>query len=454
MKKQLLNIIILMVGLSLTACNGVGDKSHLIRFNTDGGSEIQSQRVRDGGKIEKPTDPLKEGHTFVNWTYQGEEWSFVGYAVTKDMTLDANWSVNSYTLTLENSIENAGTLCGAGTYEYGSDVTISVSSPLYDFEGWYDSENNLLSNEAVYTFSMGLDQTIIAKWDELDSNKALALGIIPVINPVDKTITYGLYPQTNVNDSSLVTALNALTTPKSNGWYLYEGDYYAKVSATPFESNYVFDNGTTISSGTTYWFKCEPIVWNVLSNNAGQYYIVSSVLLDAHCYYNSTSKGTIDETIYPNNYADSDIRIWLNTDFYNSAFALGNKHILTTYVDNSASTTNNSSNSYACSETRDKVFLPSYQDYINSSYGFSTSIGSTDTRYCRTTDWARARGASYYYRGYGYNGVYWTRSPYSGSSYNAWSVTLNGSLYNGRDGNHLVSSTDGSVRPSLSITIA
>jgi hypothetical protein len=274
----------------------------------------------------------------------------------------------------------------------------------------------------------------------------------PILSEDGKTITYGLYPQTNINDSTLVSALNALTTPESNGWYLYDNEYYAKVSATPYDSNYVFDNGTAIVSGTNYWFKCEPIVWHVLSYNNGEYYILSSVLLDAHCYYNSTSSRTIDgRTVYANNYKYSDIRTWLNNNFYNSAFALGNSHIQTTTVNNSASTTNNTSNSYACAITEDKVFLPSYRDYINSSYGFSTLVSQTDTRYCRTTDWVRARGAYLYSQTgtYANDGFYWTRSPRDDRSYYAWYVSYGGNLNSNR-----VDSTSRSVRPAITIKIA
>ena len=273
------------------------------------------------------------------------------------------------------------------------------------------------------------------------------LGILPVIT--GNTVTYGLYPQKNVNDEELLTALNAL--PETDGYYFYENVYYAKLSATPYNSGCVFDNGTTIVSGTTYWFKCEPIVWNILSNNSGEYYIVSSVLLDAHCYYNSTSSRKIDgQTVYANNYKYSDIRTWLNADFYNSAFALGNSHIQTTTVNNSAATTDNTSNSYACANTEDKVFLPSYKDYINSSYGFSTSTSASNTRCCKTTDWARARGAWYSTNSsYLYNCYYWSRSPYSGTYASAWPVCTDGSL-----GYYGVRNTQYSVRPAITVMIA
>ncbi len=283
-----------------------------------------------------------------------------------------------------------------------------------------------------------------------------SLGITPMFSTKNKTVTYGLYPQKNVNDSSLVSALNALA-PESNGWYLYNNEYYAKLSATPFKSFYTFDNGTTIKSGTTYWFKCEPITWNILANSNGEYYILSSVLLDAHCYYNSTSSRTIfgDKTVYANNYEYSDIRTWLNNDFYYSAFALGKSYIQTTIVDNSAGTTDSTNNSYACNNTQDKVFLPSYQDYINSSYGFSTSEDSTDTRYCKTTDWARARGAwCSTVSPHLYTNIYWTRSPSSDSSYVACYVDYDGSLYYDNAGATYVDATYGSVRAALIIKIA
>ena len=240
-----------------------------------------------------------------------------------------------------------------------------------------------------------------------------------------------------------------MTTPESNGWYLYNAEYYAKVSATTFISYTEYDNGTTIVSGTTYWFKCEPIVWNVLSNNNGEYYILSSVLLDAHCYNKSSFSRTIDgEKVYANNYEYSDIHTWLNNDFYNSAFALGNSNIQTTTVDNSAVTTNSNSNPYVCNNTKDKVFLPSYKDYINSSYGFSTSTDSTNTRCCKTTDWARARGARC--SSYLYNGDYWTRSPHSSYPSETWRVDNSGYL----TFISLVDESYGSVRPALSVKIA
>lgn len=250
-------------------------------------------------------------------------------------------------------------------------------------------------------------------------------GVIPVLSSDKKTITYGLYPQTVVIDPNTIIALNSLTTPESNGWYLYENEYYAKLKAKPFESYYVFNNGIKIMKGGTYWFKCEPIKWIVLSNNNGEYFILSSVLLDAHCYDASDS----------NNYKDSDIRAWLNNEFYNSAFSLNNTYINATVVDNSAATTDRLFNPFACGNTKDKVFLLSYQDY---------TFTSGKLRERKTTDYARANGICYNSDDFG---NYWTRSPMSFCYSGAWPISQNGLVRFG----FRVSLTWLGVRPCLNI---
>ncbi len=249
-------------------------------------------------------------------------------------------------------------------------------------------------------------------------------GTWPTVSSDKQTITYGLYPKTHVSDESLVASLNRLgsSAKGKNGWYLYGGEYYAKQTASPFYGGCLFDDGAHIVSGTAYWFHCEPIEWKVLSEDGGDYYILANVLLDAQCYFDFTSRGmtTTDtrtiggKTVYHNNYKHSDIRAWLNGKFLESAFALGSSSILTTLVDNSASTMKYGSNEFACEDTEDKVFLPSFMDYINASYGFSlyTYDRSQFARARKTTDWARAGGATYSTdeRRY-FKGPYCTRSP-------------------------------------------
>ena len=270
----------------------------------------------------------------------------------------------------------------------------------------------------------------------------------PSVSGDGKTLTYGYYPQSRAFDSNIVAGLDALSGPTANGWYYYKGDYYVKYNATPYASYYKFDDGTTIESGVSYWFKCEPIVWKILSSKSGQYYVASEKALDATMFYSSTIGRSIGgKTVYPSNYEHSDIRTWLNDNFFNSAFKFNNSYVQLTNVDNSASTTNSNSNPYTCNNTSDKVFLPSYKDYANHDYGFNYDY----QRATITSDFARARGAmlntySVSFKNYSVN---WTRSPYSENPLYVY--------YTNSDGGFLVSEVNKSyygVRPAINVRIA
>ncbi len=273
-------------------------------------------------------------------------------------------------------------------------------------------------------------------------------------------VYYGTYPQTVVDDSSLISSLNSLTSTNANGYYQYEGSEYAKVVAHPYPygTGYKFLNDSTIQSDQTYYFKVEPIKWRVLEEADGTYTLLSEYIIDKQVFYTSRDNRTIGgQTIYANNYEHSTIREWLNNDFYNKAFSsLEKGSILTTLVDNSASTTASSTNPYFSNNTMDKVYLLSYQEARSSTYGFSTSNNSpAPTRFAVTTDYARAVGAymstSTYRYSYG-NGYWWLRSPIYNNSLHASNVNYYGEITNSKSvGHNFVSNTGYGARPAIKI---
>ena len=432
--------------------------SYSITYILDGGTNSENNPITY--TIESSFSffvPTKTGYTFLGWFDEGDT-QVVSIAPGRigSLTLTAHWTANLNNLSVTSEDASKGTVAITSGSGYSDELITVVASPIGDcvFKGWYH-ESEKINDNSTYTFVMPKsDYSLVAHFftkaeEEQEERRKIALGITPIVDVENLTLTYGLYPQKHINDSSLIDSLDALTSPESNDWYLYDDEYYAKLSATPYESNYKFDDGTQIVNGEVYWFKCEPITWNILFSNGGQHFLLSSVLLDAHCYWDSQGIRYIDgKAIYANNYKYSDVRTWLNDVFYNSAFALGKDYIQTTIVDNSASTTNNSSNSYACANTEDNVFLLSYQDYCNSDYGFS----KTYTRCCKTTDWARARGAyAHNFNGeYQYNGLYLTRSPNSTGSGYIWIVNNAGELGSSSG----IGRNDYSVRPCIFLKIS
>ncbi|PWM69845.1 MAG: hypothetical protein DBX59_12195 [Bacillota bacterium] len=61
-----------------------------VTFDTDGGSEVVKQSVRENGRIYRPSDPEKDGFGFVDWYHNGEPFRF-RTKVTGDITLVAKW---------------------------------------------------------------------------------------------------------------------------------------------------------------------------------------------------------------------------------------------------------------------------------------------------------------------------------------------------------------------------
>ena len=224
----------------------------------------------------------------------------------------------------------------------------------------------------------------------------------------DNYIYFGEYPQSIKADDVTITAMQ-----DSRGYYLgSDGYYYVKVTANPYVSwsLFTFSTGDTVTSGTVYYFKVEPIRWRILSTDGKTAFILCDSII-ANKRYDDSS----------NNYKNSEVRQWLNETFYETAFSEMQKEIiLITKVDNSVSSTGYSSNSYACEDTEDKIFLLSYKEVTNSAYGFSQDQYEYDTaRRMQTSDYSRATGAGIYFGSSYYgNWCWWLRSPsINGSDY-------------------------------------
>lgn len=263
-------------------------------------------------------------------------------------------------------------------------------------------------------------------------------------------IEFGWYPQSKVTDSALISSLNSAggqwlsynyysgtgdwvdgkMTPSDYMRYkdvMYGSNKYRGVifdSYRPYytgftsssSSTYQDDNGYSIK--TVYWFKYEPIKWRVLDPSTGM--VMSETILDSQPYNNyvlysgDEYYGDSSKTYYANNYAKSSLRQWLNDDFYNTAFSPSQQNIIeSTALDNSA--ISSSCSKYDSPSTNDKIYLLSYNDAKNSSYGFSSSSSSDDTaRRAKGSDYAKSQGL-YVYRSsdstYNNNSWWLLRSP-------------------------------------------
>ena len=130
-----------------------------VSFNSNGGSKVSSQQVEKGEKAQKPSDPERNGYEFTGWTYEGEDWSFIGYTVTSDMVLEAKWKPIEYSIIYELG---GGTNAASNptTYTIESDA-ITLADPTWEdhiFTGW-----NVASIPSGSTGNI----TVTSSWDPI-----------------------------------------------------------------------------------------------------------------------------------------------------------------------------------------------------------------------------------------------------------------------------------------------
>ncbi len=426
----LLSALFLSVSMAAVSCAPDKSDDNQSKVYTVTWKNSDGEVLEVDTKVKAASTPSFDGATptkvgDAQYTYVFSGWSPAVGKVTQDITYTATYTTNtnSYTVVWKNHdgtvLETDADVAYGTTPEYNGKTPekAGTADVGYTFAGWTPAVDKVTGN-ATYTAKF------TAKYlgEQID-------GVVPVFSSDGKTVRYGFYPQTHVSDDAVIAELNALTSAEKNGTYLLNGEYYVKQTANVCNGeSYTFDGGAEITDGDEYWFKCEIITWRVLSNADGTYVLLSDKLLDAHAYYGDYSNRTVDGvTVYANNYEHSDIRSWLNNEFYGLAFSRNDIH-----VEDGA-------------DNGGKVYLPSYADYLNSDYGFgSNADDKSATRECVTTDYARARGAWCNTQN---NGSYWTRTPSSKYNYCAWNVNSGGYL-----SEYAVDGGDHCVRPCITLS--
>ena len=262
------------------------------------------------------------------------------------------------------------------------------------------------------------------------------------------TFTFGSYPQTRVTNSVTISALNAKATSwTSMGLYSgagswntahpsnytqycdvsYGGAKYRGVKFTayrPADTTYAmesssgnpgplypqYENGYRIN--TTYWFRYEPLKWRVLDPNTGLILCLSVIdaqpisnEVDYHDgkYYNKNNS----TQYYACDYTHSSLRTWLNETFYTTAFSSDEQgKIIPATVHNKGLSTLQGKTTHPeldFANTTEKVFLPAYDEMIDTSKGYEQYPGNADTLRARKgTDYAKCLGLGVYNDGNSY----------------------------------------------------
>lgn len=147
-----------------------------VNFNSNGGTEVLSQKVIANNKAQKPEAPTKADLTFENWYSDATLTTVFDFstAITENKTLYAKWINNAGRITVNTEDVNKGTVnvtnaesLGENVYNAttGSAITLTaVPKEGYNFDGWYDASDNKVSINSTWRFKVTADATYTAKF--------------------------------------------------------------------------------------------------------------------------------------------------------------------------------------------------------------------------------------------------------------------------------------------------
>lgn len=227
--------IIIVIGVVLIiACLVIyfifDNKKYTITFDSDGGSVVEKQIVKRGEKVNKPTDPTRDGYIFIEWDLGSSIYDFSA-KVTRNLILKAIWKeqeggkvtyVVNFNTDGGNSISNQ---------IINKDGTITKpQDPVrdgYKFLGWY-------SNNVLFDFNTPVTKNLelVAKWEKAKDNSTT--GTTTTTKKNDTTSSTTKKTTTKKNDTTNTTTTKKTTTNTTE----------AKKYTVKFDSN----GGSKVSS--------------------------------------------------------------------------------------------------------------------------------------------------------------------------------------------------------------
>ena len=140
---------------------------YTVTFNAKGGTpEPKAVKVVSGNTVEAP-ETTQEGYTLEGWYNGTTKWDFTQDVVNDNITLTANWTPNTYTVTFE---ANGGSEVQPQTVNHGETVN-KPKDPVKDdhtFAGWHENTDCT----QPWNFDTGTvtgSMTLYAKWTEKPS---------------------------------------------------------------------------------------------------------------------------------------------------------------------------------------------------------------------------------------------------------------------------------------------
>ena len=238
------------------ACGAV--EMFTITFNTDGGTAVEAITGNYGAAVQAPEDPTRVGYTFVGWDKE-----IPSNIPAENMTITAQWTINTYTVKWEN--EDGNVLETDENVEHGTVPTYDGATPTkaataqytYTFNGWTPEVSAVtgdMTYKATYTQTTN---TYTVTWKHEDGT----------VLKTDENVLFGATP--NYDGKTPTKQAEGCTSYTFKGWDNEPASVNGDVTYTAkFEANTVhnYDQkntddeylaaAATCKAEATYYYSC------------------------------------------------------------------------------------------------------------------------------------------------------------------------------------------------------
>ena len=159
-------IIVLLILLGIFVfmyikANNEKNSARVVIFTSEDGKMFSQTTLQDGGLLEKPENPTKEGYIFKNWMHEGKEFDF-SKPVQDNIVLIAVWEKEIIKYTIKFDSDGGNNISEQSIVE-GEKITAPTNPTKegYTFKGW-------LLNGEKYNFDQPVSKnlTLVASWEK------------------------------------------------------------------------------------------------------------------------------------------------------------------------------------------------------------------------------------------------------------------------------------------------
>lgn len=235
-----------------------------VTYDFNNGSENAVEIFEEDSKI-ITKNASKTGYTFIEWQYNGAAWDFENGVILDNMTLEAAYIANEYTVSFNS---NGGNDVEGATVTFDAQFGFEVPEKLgYAFDGWRTAQGDLLTNslgEGKSVWVIANDTALFAQWTPI--------GYEITYHNVDGATNNNM-PTYDVEDEPLALVSASKVGYTFIGWYtdaefensiteIAQGtlgslDLYAKWEAIEYTAT--FKDGNDVIEEITFTVEAESI---------------------------------------------------------------------------------------------------------------------------------------------------------------------------------------------------